>query len=128
MASQPANQTINVFRRVRTFREDLRHESVKNITSWLRGLVFSVPSEEVRTVNGDLDTSVSDLSVFAKDGFPITVGVRAAKDFSTVEALGALAGSPAGAQVRVIEIGHDKFVEHREQNLDRDLHQDLRDA
>ena len=96
MASQPANTTINVFRRLRLFREHLRHESVKNITSWLRGLVFSVVGEEIRTINGVLDTTVSDLSVVAKDGFPITVGPRAAKDFSAVETLALLAGSPAG--------------------------------
>jgi hypothetical protein len=127
MASQPANTLISVFRNVRTYRQDLRHESVKNITDRLRPLVFSVPGEETLTVFGVRDTTYSDMSPYmgegrptATRGVPVTIGVRAAKDFNTIETI-------TGVNIP-FTIGSDKFVENTAANLGRDLHQDLRDA
>lgn len=45
--NQPLNTTISVHNRVRTYRQDLRHESAKALVSnGFRGLVVSVPGEE----------------------------------------------------------------------------------
>lgn len=47
MADQPANATISVFRGVRAYRQELRHEADKALIGKLRPLVMSVPSREV---------------------------------------------------------------------------------
>lgn len=48
MASQPLNSTISVQQRVRTFRQDVRHESVKSLMSnGFRSHAVSVPGEEI---------------------------------------------------------------------------------
>lgn len=128
MASQPANETIQVFRRLRTYRKGLRQESVKNLTHRLRSLVFSIPGREVYTEVKTRDTSVADLSPFmgeaaagATRGFPVVVGAKEAKNFETIETL-------TGVDFP-IEIGADRFVGESEDVVgDNDLHQDLRDA
>lgn len=127
MASQPANTLISVFRRVRSYRNDLRHESVEAITKRLRGLVMSVPGCEILTGVLTRDTAVADLSPYmgearfgANRGFPIVIG---AKDFVTFEE--AQEGMPNidfGFQ-----IGRDKFLEPTTAGLGDDQHQDLRD-
>lgn len=127
MASQPSNATISVFRNVRTYRQDTRHESVKNITDRLRPLVFAVPGEETLTVVNSRDTTVADLSPYmgqaaagASRGMPVTIGARTAKDYDTVESL-------TGVNIP-FTVGSDRFVENTSDNLDRDIHKDLRDA
>ena len=127
MASQPANVLINVFRRVRSFRQDLRHESVEALTKHLRPLVMSVPGCEILSGVLTRDTTVSDLSPFmgepnfaASRGFPIVIGL---KDQVTFE----------DAQENMVDIdfaftiGRDKFLQPTEAGLPRDQHQDLRD-
>jgi hypothetical protein len=47
MAEQPLNATISVYRNVRAYRQELRHEADKAIIGKLRPLVMSVPSREV---------------------------------------------------------------------------------
>ncbi len=87
MAAQPANTAIKIYRTVRSYRQDLRHESIAAITKKLRSLVMSVPGCEILVGVLTRDTSVSDLSPYmgearfgATRGFPIVIG---AKDFVT---------------------------------------------
>ncbi len=126
MASQPANTDIQVFRRMRSQREPQRHDSVKNITHKLRGLILMAPGEEIRTRVVSRDTAVTDFSANmgearhnAGRGLPVVVGVQANKDFNTIENL-------TGIDFPV-EIGHDKFVQEDSANVGGDLHQDGRD-
>lgn len=126
MASQPANTEIQVFRRVRSQREPDRHDSIKNITHRLKGLILIAPGEEDRTEVVSRDTAVSDMSPFmgqaaagATRGFPIVIGPVALKDFSLVASL-------SGVDFPV-EIGADKFVQENADNVGGDLHQDARD-
>lgn len=127
MASQPLNTEINVFRRVRSQREPVRHDSVKNITHKLRKLILVAPHEEIRTQVVARDTNVADFSAYmgpatsqANRGQPVVVGVQAAKDFNVVETI-------SGIDFPV-EIGHDKFVSENAANVGGDLHQDARDT
>lgn len=126
-ASQPLNSEIQVFRRLRTYRQAVRHESVKNITHKLRPLVFSVPGEEVRTEVKSRDTNVADFSSYmgeasasATRGFPVVIGAKEVKDFKTVERL-------TGIDFPV-EIGADKFVQDAPATPGSDLFGELRDA
>lgn len=138
MASQPANATISVFVNVRTYRQNLRQESVKNITNHLRELVFSVPGQEVYTTYG-VRLTPTDFSPFmgearhtpVNDGFyspsavrglPVTVGATTAKDYNHVTILTNTAIP--------FTIGADNFVEKdtRANAAAGDLHKELRDA
>lgn len=129
MASQPANTSISVHRTVRTYRQDLRHEAVKALTHKLRPLVFSVPGQETLIVVNGRTTAVTDFSTYmgearvgATRGLPVSIGVRAAKDFNVVDHL-------VGADIEFpFEIGTDKFVADNATDSAYDLHQDLRDA
>jgi len=128
MASQPSNTDIQVFRTVRSFREDLRHESVKALTGRLRPLVFSVPAQTDRVEVKARTAAVTDFSAFmgqpaagATRGLPVVIGPRDAKTFDTVESLTGI-NFP-------FTVGADKFVETSSANLAaNDLHQQLRDA
>ena len=45
-AAQPANTTISVFRRVRVFRDNRRHTSIKHLTTPFDSQLVAVPGEE----------------------------------------------------------------------------------
>lgn len=118
MASQPANTSINVLRRLRSQRADRRHDSVRSILSpGLRELVMAVPSEEVRVLR-TRDSVVSDRY---RSGHFVTVYNR---DLTTyAEAVAGLTGIAIPFQ-----IGRDKFIEKTVANAADDIHQDLRDV
>jgi hypothetical protein len=120
MASQPANATIQVFRRIRSQRDDARHEAIRNVLSpGLRALVMVVPGEEV-LVNETLDAVVSDRFRF---GHPV---VRMPRGYTTFqEAVDGISGLAFPVQV-----GRDKFLESRTPGAaaTTDIHQDLRDV
>ena len=127
MASQPHNTAISVHRRVRSYRNDRRHESVEAITKHLRPLIMSVPGCEILTGVLSRDTSVADLSPYmgearhdAGRGFPIVIGVK--DDVTFVEAQEGMAGIDFA-----FTIGRDKFLQPTDAGLNRDNHQDLRD-
>ena len=115
MASQPLNQTIKVFQRIRSQREPERHDSIKNIIGHLRRLILIAPGQEIRTVVGSRDTAVTDFSAYMGEargvdaagapfrGLPVTIGVKQVKDFSVVSQL-------TGIDFPV-EIGADKFIQ-----------------
>ncbi len=127
MASQPANTDINVFRRVRAFRQDHRHESVEALIKRLRPLVMSVPAEEILSGVQNRDTTLADFSAYmgearhdATRGFPIIIGLNAQVTFATAQE--GLTGIDFGFQ-----IGRDKFLHNAEASLAaQDLHADLR--
>lgn len=121
MASQPANTDISVFRRVRAYRNQRRHESVEAIIKRLRPLIMSVPSEEFLTGVLTRDTGTSDFSVWGRDGQPIVIGVLPDTTFAQAQE------NITGVDF-AIQIGADKFLNHDANNIGtRDLHQDTRD-
>ncbi len=116
MASQPANTAISVIRRIRSQRDDARHDTLRNIASpGMRSLVMVVPGEEP-LVAETLNTTVSDRFRF---GHPV---VRYPKGQTTFqEAVEGITGLNFPLQ-----IGRDKFLE--ETVPGGDLHQELRDV
>lgn len=117
MASQPANSTIRVHRRVRAYRQDLRHNSIKDLTMRMRPLIMSVPGEQV-LVTETRDAVVSDAF---RSGHPV---VRYLREVTTFEEA---AEGISGLNFPV-KIGRDKFLEKSTANVADDLHQDLRDV
>ena len=80
--SQPLNTTISVFRRLRTYRANERHTSIKHLTTPFNGNVVAVPGEEVQVLE-TRDANVSDAFRF---GHPIVVYPRTACTLATVYA------------------------------------------
>jgi len=118
MASQPANTSIQVHRRLRSQRADRRHDSVKSLLSpGLRELVMAVPGEEVRTL-ATRDAVVSDRYY---SGHRVVVYNRALKTLAS--ALSTITGIEAP-----IKIGRDKFFNKSTANVADDIHQELRDV
>jgi len=126
MASQPANAEILVARRVRSYRQDLRHNSVKDLAQGhFRQLVMSVPSEEVlvtetRDGTGTLVTTAIDDN---RQGLPVVVGLR------PVTTLEEAAEGIEGLAFPIRLPGHrDVFLGKADASVADDLHQDLRDV
>ena len=117
MASQPANSTIAVHRRVRSYRQDLRHNSIKDLTMRMRPLIMSVVGEEV-LVTESRDAVVTDAF---RNGHPV---VRSLREVTTFEEA---AEGISGLNFPV-QIGRDKFLEKSDANVADDLQQDLRDV
>lgn len=126
MAAQPANTDISVYRRLRSFRQAHRHESVAALIKRLRPLVMSVPSEEILVEVKTRDSNTVDLSPYmgearhnATRGFPIVIGLKDQVTFATAQA--GLTSIDFAFQ-----IGHDKFLANTSAGLSRDLHADAR--
>ena len=65
MASQPANATIRVHRRVRSYRQMIRHNNIKAMCNRMRPLIMSVPSRETQilsTFDGDANIVATALT------------------------------------------------------------------
>jgi len=127
MASQPLNSSISVFRSVRAFRQDHRHESIAALTKQLRPLIMSVPGEESLVGVLARDTAVSDFSSYmgearygASRGFPVVVGLTTPKTFEAAQE--GLSGVDFA-----FTIGRDRFLKNSADSLDGDLHGDLGD-
>lgn len=127
MAAQPANTDIQVFRRLRSYRQANRHESVAAMTKRLRPLVVSVPANENLVEVKTRDTTVADFSPYmgqasysASRGFPVVVGLKDQVSFANAQTN--ISGVDFGFQV-----GHDKFLQPTTAALSGDLHQDARD-
>ncbi len=116
MAEQPLNSTISVYRRLRSQRDDARHEAIRNLLSpGMRSLVMVVPGEEP-LVAETFNATVSDHFRF---GHPV---VRYPKGYTTlVEAITGISGLAAP-----IQIGRDKLLESTDPHAD--IHQQLRDV
>lgn len=126
MAAQPANTDIQVYRRIRSFRQMHRHESVAALIKRLRPLVMSIPAHEILVEVKSRDTSTKDFSSYmgearhnASRGFPIVIGLKDSVSF-------------ANAQTNIpdvdfaFQIGHDKFLQNTFAGLSNDLHGDAR--
>ena len=126
MASQPANGEISVKRRVRSYRQGLRHNNIHGLVNRLRPLVMSVPGEEtldltIRATDADADIVTTALLEGRGTGLPV---VRGLAPVTTLAA--AVAGVPnLDFPVR---IGQDMFLEKADGSETEDLHQNLRDV
>lgn len=127
MAAQPANTDIFVHRRLRSFRQAHKHESVGALIKRLRPLVMSIPADEILVEVKARDTSVADFSPYmgearhnANRGFPIVVGLKDQVSFSNAQ-------TNLTDVDFAFQIGENWFLENTEAGLSRDLHQDARD-
>lgn len=127
MAAQPANTDIQVFRRIRSFRQMHRHESVAALIKRLRPLVMSIPANEILVAVETRDTTTADFSPYmgearhnATRGFPIVIGLVDQVSFANAQT------NIAGVDF-AFQIGHDKFLANTAVALVNDLHQDARD-
>ena len=121
MSAQPANSTISVYYQLRSYRRDLRHESLAAICKRLRPLVMSIPGEEILVGVLSRDTNVKDMSSYmgearfnAGRGFPIVIG-----------ALGQVSFAEAQTTLPDInfafQIGSDMFLQNTAAGLAGDL-------
>ena len=123
MASQPANADIRVHRRVRSYRQMIRHNNVKAMVNRMRPLIMSVPSRETQilsTFDGDANIVQTNLTSNRR-GLPIVRYLRPVVPFETA------AEGIAGLNFPVV-IGQDKFLEKADASVRDDLHQNLRDS
>ena len=130
MAAQPANTDIQVFRRIRSFRQMHRHESVAALIKRLRPLVMSIPADEILVEVKTRDTTTADFSPYmgearhnAGRGFPIVIGLKDQVSFANAQANLAETSNVDFA----FQIGHDKFLYNTVLGLPGDLHQDARE-
>ncbi len=126
MSAQPANTDIQVYRRIRSFRQMHRHESVGALIKRLRPLVMSIPADEILVEVKARDTSVADFSPYmgearhnAGRGFPIVIGLKDQVSFANAQAN--IPDVDFGFQ-----IGHDRFLQNTTAGLVGDLHGDAR--
>ncbi len=128
MPGQPANTNIKIYRSIRGYRQNHRHESVEALTKKLRPLILSVPGEEILSGVLTRDTSNKDFSPYmgegrfgATRGMPIVVGLKDTVNFGdAVEQI-------SGADFPVT-IGGDQFIVNSADTVsDNDLHGDAQD-
>ena len=126
MAAQPANTDIQVYRRLRSFRQAHRHESVAALIKNLRPLVMSIPADQILTEVKARDTSTADFSPYmgearhnATRGFPIVIGLKDQVSFSNAQ-------TNLTAIDFAFQIGRDKFLQPTTAGLSGDQHADLR--
>lgn len=123
MASQPANAAILVHRRVRSYRQMIRHNNLKAMCNRMRPLVMSVPSRETQilsTFDGDANIVQTNITSNRR-GLPIVRYLRPVVPFQTA------AENIAGLNFPVV-IGQDKFLEKDDTNVADDIQGDLRTA
>lgn len=122
MASQPANTSIEVKRRIRAQRNDLLHTSVKHRASGIGfvDLVMNVPGEEILVFEIRDESFRTDAFRF---GHPVTVVPRTLLSFEdAVELL-----TDMDFPVTFPNYPRDKFLNKASGSLTDDLHQELRD-
>jgi len=115
MASQPANAAIEVFRTVRTYRQDLRHESLKVLFPSQRDMVMSVPAREVIAAQTH-DGVVSDAWRF---GHPVVTFPRNFVELDDVVA------NVTDTKLQRLIGGRDVFVTKTSGNNTDDLHAEV---
>lgn len=127
MAAQPANTDIKVYRTIRSYRNNVRHESVAALIKRLRAKIMSVPGDENLVEVKARDTNVADFSPYmgearfgAGRGFPIVIGLKDQVSFANAQT------SIANVNF-AFNIGQDSFLANTAAGLTGDLHQDARD-
>lgn len=126
MASQPSNTEITVKRRVRSYRQNLRHNNIHGLVNRLRPLVMSIPADEtldatVRATDTDEDIVTTALVEGRGTGLPVVRGLKPV--LSLAEALVAVQNLDFP-----VVIGQDKFLQKADGFETDDLHAELRDA
>lgn len=131
MSSQPANDSIQVFRRVRAQRNDSLHTSVKQRSvgvSWSE-LYIVPPGEEIQVYNKLDDSFKTDAFRF---GHPVTVLPREKTSLAEVITQGDGSDTPLieglNFPVGFTSYYRDSFIEKNSDNITDDLHQDVRDV
>ena len=117
MAEQPANALIEIFRTVRSYRNDLRHESIKVLgVKQGREPVMSVPAREYLVA----DTKDGVVSDAFRYGHGVVTFPRAFVGLGDVTA--------NVSQLKLVRLigGRDYFVTHTAGNNTRDLHAEIR--
>ena len=109
MASQPLNTGIKIYRRLRSERNGLRHDSIKALTGRLRPKILQIPGLETPAAVVKNRDANKGLSTYDEAGRPIVVGLRATTNFSAYEDF-------AGVNFPVT-IGQDQFVENTDAGL-----------
>ena len=71
-SAQPLNTTISVFRRLRSYKDNRRHTSIKHLTTPFETDLVSVPGEEV-LVTETRDANITDAFRF---GHPVVIAPR----------------------------------------------------
>lgn len=124
MASQPTNADISVARRVRSYRQDLRHNTILDMAQGhMRELVMSVPGEEDLVTETRAGVELVTTAVGGRLGLPV---VRELRPVTTLEEA---VESMSNMDFPVRMPGHrDVFLNKSSANLEDDLHQDLRDV
>jgi len=122
MAAQPANTDISVYRRLRSFRQGHRHESVAALIKRLRPLVMSIPADEIQVEVLSRDTNTADFSSYmgeashsATRGFPIVMGLKTPVTFETAQ-------EGLSNVDFAFQIGSDFFIQNTAAGLSGDLH------
>ena len=130
MSAQPANTAISIYRNVRSFRQNIRHESIGALIKRLRPLIMSVPGHEIlmgalSRADGVGAALVTDFSPYCGEarfgagrGFPIVVGLFQTTTFATAQE------NLPGVDF-AFQIGGDKFLIDTHAALSRDLQGDL---
>lgn len=126
MSAQPLNTSITIRRTIRSYRNNIRHESVAALIKRLRPLIMSIPGHEVLVGVVSRDTTVADFSPYmgearygASRGFPIVVGLNSQVSFSNAQ-------SNLADVDFAFQIGQDKFIHNTVVGLSGDLHGDAR--
>lgn len=128
MSAQPLNTDITIRRTLRSYRNNVRHESVAALIKRLRPMIMSIPGNEVLVGVVSRDTSVADFSPYmgearygASRGFPIVVGLNAQVSFSNAQ-------TNLPDVDFAFQIGQDQFIHNTAATLaTADLHSDARD-
>jgi len=126
MATQPANVDILVKRRVRSYRQNLRHNNIHGLVNRLRGQVMSVPGRETldltwRGTNLGSDVVTTSLTEGRGTGLPIVRGLK------PVVTLPQAVTGILDLDFPVV-IGQDRFLNKADGAVTDDLHQDVRDV
>lgn len=126
MASQPANTTIEVFRRVRAQRDDRLHTSVKHrgIAVGFNPLVAVAPGEEILVFENRDDTNITGAFRF---GFPVVVLSRTRPTFEDVQET-LFATGDADFPLRLPAYVRDVFIQKPAGSNGEDLHAQVRAA
>ncbi len=128
MASQPSNVDIRVHRRVRSYRQDLRHNAILSMAQGhMRELVMSVPSEEVLVSETRDSASAGALVTTAVD--QNRLGLPVVRELRPVTTLEEAAEDITGLNFPIRMPGHrDVFLEKADATVADDLHKNLRDV
>ena len=121
MASQPANSTIQVFQRIRSERQMLRHNNIKAMCNRMRPLVMVTPGQETQILSTfDADTNIVTTALTSnRRGLPVVRYLRPVVPFATaIENI-------AGVNFPVT-IGADSTIESTSANVRNDIMGSLR--